>query len=93
MATLNFKFEEAPKTDRNGGGRTPDPREFEIAQQLRDNPGREARVFEFDKPKTATLTAQTIRKAERAAFRDGGFTARSRTIDGKGVVFVTYHTA
>lgn len=83
---INFAFEQAPKMTRFG---TANPEEVRIAAQLRTHPGREARVFEYDEPKTAAMTARLIRRGERAAFGPG-FEAKSRTVDGKGLVYVTY---
>lgn len=82
---VNFAWEEAPRMSRerlNG-------EEARIAAQLREQRGREARVFEYDRSTTASMTARLINRGERASFGPG-FRARSRTVDGKGVVYVTY---
>lgn len=83
---INFAFEPAPKMTRLGAAH---PEEVRIAAQLRTHRGREARVFEYDSPTTAAMTARTIRLGQRAAFGKG-FEAKSRTVDGKGVVYVTF---
>lgn len=81
---IDFKFEEAPRVKRTG--RPVDPEELKIAKTLRENPGREARVFDFrGAAHRAGGVAQQINKGERAAFKDG-FSAVSRS----GVVYVTY---
>lgn len=82
---VNFKFEDAPAAMT----RVIDPQEIAAAEQLRKNPGQEARVFEYDAPKTASVTARLIKKGTRPAFGPG-FSARARTVNGKGVVYVMY---
>ena len=87
MSLVTPKKEDVPAATR--GPRAVDPAELEAAQMLRDDPGQSYRLFEFDSPKKATALAASIRKGERSAFRTG-FSAVSRTVDGKGVVYVTY---
>lgn len=90
MTLVTPKKEDVPSARR--GPASADPEELAAAQMLRDDPGQSYRLFEFTgdrAPLKAASLASSIRKGERAAFKDG-FSASARTIDGKGVVYVTY---
>lgn len=96
---INFKFEEVPVRRGGGKGRRADPREVEIAEQLKAQPGTSARVFELPEDSTksgstverAGVIAYQIRTGKRAAFRDGFDAAARLDSDGRtGVVYVTY---
>jgi hypothetical protein len=84
--SVNFRFEAAPKAKR---ARQADPQERAAADMLRENPGTEARVLEYDAPNTARQITTQINRGDRAAF-PSGFRAKSREIDGKGVIYITY---
>ena len=86
MSLVTPKKEDVPATRRIGRA---DPAEIEAADLLRSDPGQSYRLFEMDSPTAAGAIANQIRKGQRSAFRDG-FTAQSRTVNGKGVVYVTY---
>ncbi len=60
------------------------------AELLKTRPDTWAMVYEYDKPTAAAGCAQEINRARRAGYRDGNFTAKSRTVDGRFVVYVKY---
>lgn len=82
---MELKFEDpSPKSDRST-----DPYEVELAQLVKLHPGKFVRLEKEFKPSTAAVVASSIRAGKRVSF-GSGFHAESRTIEGKGVVYVKY---
>lgn len=82
---MDIKWENPPAQTRGVGN----PDEVEMANALREQPNAWARLFEFDNATKAGALSSQISTGQRAAFR-AGFQAKSRTINGKGVVFVRF---
>lgn len=78
-----FKFEEPPPKARK-------PR-FEAAQQLRENPGRWARVGSFSKRTNANSLASIIRRGASSVWAEpGDFDAVARATDGEFRVYARF---
>lgn len=93
---MGIRWEDPPAKIR-GIGAAIDAGELELVRELKANPGRTARAFEFKldadgKNTRAPSVAQQIKAGTRGAFREGGFKAVSRKLadEGLGVVYVTY---
>lgn len=78
---LELEFvDELPASTRD---KEPNPQEVALVTQLKEQPGKWARIAEFESASRAGALAYSIHHGKRAAFRDSGIVAKSRRLTTK----------